>query len=368
MEIGWICDTPYQIINCLAFVLSHSDKKDNFDLYIVHQFANSEKIEANIRKTGIFRSVNSFRLSGEEKGVAGYIKKCFRIISPKRWLQSSQISCDGICSIPKEYDILFVAVWTIWSVALYFSSNVKQVHFFEDGTGSYFRDLSGFQSGAKFVYRLLGRDLDRLNPCALYLNNPNLCQEKIDCPIYSLKGIMAIDSDSREKIYQAFDYKRDGYYTGYPIIYLTQPNDNNVPDMEEMDDKILTLLAGYGKDVLLRPHPRQKNSFQGDLFIDSHQDMWELVCADQITDSHVLVSVFSTAQITPKLLYNKEPYLILLYNLYPGLLPQMREEILGLIGQIRNVYTRPKKVFLPNTLEELKECIDYIAEDRCQNE
>ena len=230
-----------------------------------------------------------------------------------------------------------MAVWTIWSVALYFSSNVKQVHFFEDGTGSYFRDLSGFQSRAKFVYRLLGRDLDRLNPCALYLNNPNLCQEKIDCPIYSLKGIMAIDSDSREKIYQAFDYKRDGYYTGYPIIYLTQPNDNNVPDMEEMDDKI-------------------------------HQDMWELVCADQITDSHVLVSVFSTAQITPKLLYNKEPYLILLYNLYPGLLPQMREEILGLIGQIRNVYTRPKKVFLPNTLEELKECIDYIAEDRCQNE
>lgn len=53
-----------------------------------------------------------------------------------------------------------------------------------------------------------------------------------------------------------------------------------------------------------------------DIKIDCFQQMWELAwCFDDITKNNVLIGFSSTALITPKLLFNKEPIVICLYKL-----------------------------------------------------
>jgi hypothetical protein len=93
-------------------------------------------------------------------------------------------------------------------------------------------------------------------------------------------------------------------------------------------------------------------------------DLWELICARQITDNHVLISGYSTAQFSPKFLYNKEPWLIFTFKLYTGFFSDQKiESMQEVIERIRNGYENKEKLLIPKNVEELKEAlvrIDHI--------
>ena len=77
--------------------------------------------------------------------------------------------------------------------------------------------------------------------------------------------------------------------------------------------------------------------------------MWEIECQNTITDNHVLVSFFSTASFTPKMLYGKEPYVILLYKMLGVEFFNADELVSGL----QSLYSNPQKVILVENLDKL---------------
>lgn len=367
MQIAWVCDTAYQILNCIIYTRSNGE--DTVDLYLGHQFVNSEAIEKKLRETGLFRRIVPYRPLKNERGAAGTIKKMYGIVSPRYRLGRMLIHSDDLQRIPNRYDAVFISVPAYFQISLVFFSKPQRICYFDDGMGSYFGDVSNPQKKTRVMYAFLGHNLKKLQPDALYLNQPDFCQSKMDCPRFPLPELNRDDSDAMELLSKIFNYKRDGYYTKYRFLYLTQPNDDGQEKVEEVDEKIIRLLAEYGNDVLLRPHPRQKQVNAGGLLEDCRRDMWELVCADQIRDDHVLIAAFSTSQIIPKLFYNKEPYIIFLYNLYPMLVkPENRTGMLNLTETIKHHYRKPEKVFAPDTFEALASCMRRIAGGGRKNE
>jgi hypothetical protein len=109
-----------------------------------------------------------------------------------------------------------------------------------------------------------------------------------------------------------------------------------------------------------RVHPIEKieNSFYKNFCkLDKYQNMWEIECQNSITSDHILMSFFSTASFTPKLLYGKEPYLIFLDRLtgYDFLNSD------NLIRGLKSLYKNPKKIMQPKSVDELFEIIENLS-------
>ena len=83
--------------------------------------------------------------------------------------------------------------------------------------------------------------------------------------------------------------------------------------------------------------------------MDTVNNMWELECINTITDKHILVSFFSTVQFSPKMIANKQPYVIFLYKLFLSNLDGL--EIPGfeeMIQQLKDKYVHKRIEVLKN--------------------
>ena len=65
---------------------------------------------------------------------------------------------------------------------------------------------------------------------------------------------------------------------------------------------------------------------------------------------------FSTALFTPKMLYNKEPYLIFLYKILGIELFNANK----LIRNLKSTYSNPEKIMLVENIEELFEIVSKL--------
>ena len=84
--------------------------------------------------------------------------------------------------------------------------------------------------------------------------------------------------------------------------------------------------------------------------------MWEIECQNTITDNHIIVSFFSTASFTPKMLFGKEPYVIFLYK-------TLGIEFFNankLVNSLQSLYNNPKKIILVEDLDQLKRVIEEL--------
>jgi hypothetical protein len=118
-----------------------------------------------------------------------------------------------------------------------------------------------------------------------------------------------------------------------------------------MENKVLEILKEhFGNRLILRRHPIMKNEKKGDFRYDEDYDMWELVVAERITNNNILISSYSTAQMTPKLLFGKEPRVVFLYNI---LSPQKNIRLEQSYTDFNNLYCNAQRVIAPKTIEEL---------------
>ena len=81
--------------------------------------------------------------------------------------------------------------------------------------------------------------------------------------------------------------------------------------------------------------------------------MWELRCAEEITDSSIIISAFSTASIIPKIYYNSEPFLIFFYPILEKEFGKKIKNANMLIRKIRMIYSDQTKVIVVTSIDEL---------------
>lgn len=357
MDIAIISETPFQTYNAINLVM-HEFKSPNNRVDLFYQNYNkcTDEILNRIKKTDVFNQVYEYDFVYKKQGLKYLLSVLFQIFSPKYYLQLA-LKKDVDLSL-KQYDLLVIAsgsVVDIQMTKLYKSANIIA---YDDGIGSYTGDII-HKKNLKWYWRLI-RSTDHIKPLFLYVNNVNFCRSTAAEVIKQMKKPYEFSSEYIKLIDFVFNYKDSYLYKKHNLVYLTQPIDDLLEDYNIVEEKINELLYCYRKKLIIKKHPRDLRTYDNDFSIDTQNTLWEWTCNKDISDEHVLISICSTAQITPKLIYNKEPYLVFTYRLYDCYkYYNAFNAIQSTIKNITDLYIKKEKIFTPNSIDELKNIIQY---------
>ena len=351
----FVCWTPYQIFNAINFVLSDVEgAKGNTDIYIYHDFRNSQVISEAVKKADIFSHVYDVEIYDKKRKIwYSKFNKIKRLLMPystvKRYLLSD-------IDVRKQgYKTLVVSGNNLFAINLYNCIKDMQVYFIDDGIGTYFGDI---RESVTLLYKIFDK-LFKRGPLSydvkkLYVNNKKVCNSTMSDEIVQLP---AIENDSivEAKTKEVFSYIESDLYDQKRFIYLTQPLHEVCENAAEIEEKILSAIHS---SVLLRVHPRQNTEEYSDYAIDTACNLWELECVRKIKNTHTLISAFSTAQFAPKLFFDREPTIIFTYKLYKN----FNTDVTDMIDMLRSQYSDPNRIIVVETLEELVKVLQKLEE------
>jgi hypothetical protein len=186
-----------------------------------------------------------------------------------------------------------------------------------------------------------------------------------------LKAPYLNETDEFKNIMDAiFNYKRDLEFYG-DIIYFAQnfAKDYNMQEFEFLEEKIYQIIDEkiQDKKVCIKLHPRAEKKQIKNFKILSTIGPWESAINDiDDIESKILISISSTAIITPKLMCNKEPYVISLVYIFEEYMKEILEDynytekLIQLLEKVKDSYKDKEKFFMPKNIEELEEVLEKI--------
>jgi hypothetical protein len=361
MRIAFVCDTAYQVLNALNYVYANKAQENlEADLFVGYQFHNAEELACRLRKELVFANIYGYHTRRKSVGIVEKLQRIYQIMTPMKTVHSYLAEPAQLRD--KNYAQIFMSMPTQFSVAMAFAYPNAEIYAFDDGIGSY-EDGIGLNAVSRLnqiIYRIVGKDLSRVTPKAVYLNNPAFYRG--DESVKALPSLADAPQEFWGILERVWQYPNDGYYSRYKFICLTQPNDDNLPGSDAIQDAMLEGMMSHKEHCMVRPHPRQQDLQVNGLMLDDHRDMWELVCAGQIDDSHILVSLFSTSQLIPKMFYDKEPTLVFTGWMMPGGVTEASgAACMKVIDRLRQQYTHPERIFVPKSREEYEELLQMLG-------
>lgn len=264
----------------------------------------------------------------------------------------------------KDYRLIFSQ--NILYASLYRKAFPKSViNLIEDGLSTY-TDLninSKFRSKAilmahKFIF--FGNLIPSIN--TIYLHEPKLYKGES-----KVERFPEVDLDAFIRL---FNYgslskqslsKYDYYYLGTPLntihnllFPIPKELDNFRLEVSDLLGKLTNTLSSSSSVYKLHPFETIQD-YHDKLPLYEGEKIWEIECFT-LEDDSFLISFFSTATISPKLLYDKEPRVIYLYKLLPNYNFFGADEF---VNNIRNLYRNKDRVFVPETLNEFEKVLQY---------
>ena len=356
-KIAIICATKYQVLNCLNYVLNQKEF-DNVEYYL---FMNNDQIGqfyGKLHQSKLFTQIYRYSTKKGEGGMKGVFWHIVKCVFPMRYLKHCLIER----FVEKKFDLLMCA--TLAGIASSFALSFPEIGVFlyEDGTGSYFGStVTNMSEKEQKLYKLFGKDINRcLHPERLYINNKQFCKNTDCAEVIELPHLQDTVRAHKD-IFEAIFGREKNKYNELRLVYLSQPFSGYEGLDSPVSREIMEILKKY--PFAYRPHPREKKVYEEAAYVDrpDKQNSWELICSESIGDDHILIGRCSTAQIVPKLLFNKEPYLIFTNHLFEketgGNTYRVMDEM---CADIKSKYSKPDKVFIVDRLEQIEEILKDI--------
>lgn len=366
MNVCFVCETPFQIMNCINYAYHQKDfERMNADIYIGDMFYQFEEMVSRLRKEKVFQNVYGYSYRDESGIVEHYKSKIEEIFFQKRYLQS--LIKQDVKLSKKSYDYIYISMTTHFGIAIVLAFPDAVVRYYDDGLASYIGAIGAecLPEKRKKLYKFAGKDYRRLQPDALYVNNKALCRTTVTNQIFELYPVMKGSAEFRQILYRVFNYQKEPLYDQRRFIYLSQPNHSGLEEVDRIEQCIEEKLMLCEEECVVRLHPRQKK-WEKDMFaVDQKRNLWELTCAEQMKDHHVLIGQFSTAQVTPKMFFNKEPWLIFTYKLFADTIDKdAYKNFEALISDIRKAYTNPEKIIVVSNIGEFKAALKEVKNEQ----
>lgn len=353
-RICFICDTAYQVFNGVNIKYNSVIKEtDEVDVYIQQIFYDSENIVKRLKEERLFNNV--YMVHKREGGMLGIFNRIIGLIYPKSVVGEML----GRKDIFKRYSMIFMAIPSAFSIAIARCNPDADVIYYDEGIGSYSANITKTVKKLNMIiYQFFSKSKNFVTPIELYVNNKELCKSTVAPCIEQLPSLQDASEEFWDLIKRVFGYKNSEVYAKYPFVYLMQPRDGRSEIFEEINSEIEKILAKRKEKCIVRLHPRQQEADVKGMKTDCDRNIWELLCAEKISNQHLLIGMCSTAQLIPKMLFNKEPYLLFTYRLYRNVLLENEfKRFEDNIENIRMVYSEPEKIFLPDSYEELEQCL-----------
>ena len=354
VHLCFVCETPFHLLNCINY--SYHVREDvSVDLYVRQEDYLNEDMIDRVRNEGLFENVYSYSYEKDRfHSFSGKRYRFYDILFPGMMLKKLLRSSVDIGK--KHYNYIYCAVPTDFVRMLLMLQKEAVVRYYDDGVGSYTDNIEASVTRKQLLLsRLLHRTYPNLTPQYIYLNNVEMCEPGAQKKAKRLPSIAEASTELKGIIGRVFSYQEDDLYENHRIVYLTQPNDSESDDYEKVNQEIERVLAEYKEQCLVRVHPRQMGDYSSGLFIDTSNNMWELVCPRHIRGDHVLISACSTAQVTPKMFFGREPWLVFTYKLYGDFFSQKNiTTIETMISLIKESYHDPEKIIIPENHQEFE--------------
>ena len=366
-EFAFLCETPLHLLNAINFVSNDTEhSRGRSDIYIYHCFKNSEAISARLKKSGMACHVYDIKRYNEQVDARTKFRMLYRLFFPKRALAKHIIGTIDFSR--KKYKHLVMFSYTMRGRNLLGTFRGLDHIMIEDGIGAYFgNQLKDYVTG---YYALLDQYVFRgryeFAPSRMYVYHPELCDNEITDNILKLPEFDR-DNAAFDEALKIYDYRQNDAYKARRLVYFTQPLEQ-IPGgyMPESEREINAVIinAGMKDELIMRVHPRQSDI---DLFgceADGINNFWELESSNSITDTHILVSAFSTAAFTPKYINSVEPYVIFTYKLqFKVTEGAFWENIEMFIGKFGELYEDKAKILVPESYGELSDMLKSIYND-----
>lgn len=366
MKVCYICTTPYQLFNSMIHRNSYGIESDSADLIL---FSDSGirsipvQTEEKVRKSGIFGHVYAIDLSEHVKtGLLYKPVKLARFILSFLYLQRLLKKRYELLDV--RYDVIYCGWQMMFVKYMQMLNPGCRMMIIEEGTGTYAYQPEKEILWEKISAFLLRKKLPGPLPDGIYVHNPHMMQEGGGIKIYPLNGLNGnTGTNCMKKLKKVFQTCSSDIYKSRRIIYFTQTFQSKYMESDERiykaDRAVVRCLGGYQDRLLVRMHPYHKDTDYMAGFEHEDSSMWELECAESVSDDHILISVCSTSLFTPKILYNKEPYLIFTYKMYEGsriCFTQMDE----LTERLSKLYQNKEKIRMIQNERQLQKAVTEL--------
>lgn len=356
--VAFFCSTPYQVLLAINMKLKLSKDK-SADIYILNHFKDATNVVNRLNELSVFNKVNyvdciNFTHSFSKYRLIRYFQKMNKFFNSKKIAKKFYNFDDVTYSeLYLTYPDLIIQL-AIKELA---SRNSKlKIHLYEDGTGGYNPKIFDSSMYKKIFNIFTGthKIIDHYE--SLMLFKPELYPIQIKIPIVQIPVINKDNLDFKLMINKVFGYENH-HKIEEKIIYLEQPM-NFVIGLNEKINKIMSEILI--DDYIVKLHPRRDTNLYNQYNVYKDNGLpWEIISLNNEIEDKILISYYSTAGITNKIIFDKEPKVIFLYNL-----KELKEfykipyEIEQFIENLRKSYKDPSKILIAKTLREIKEFIE----------
>lgn len=346
---AYIASVPIHLLYAMQMIKQKDIRE--CDLYYVPTSNNAEELLNAVRKTGVFRKVTMLPNINIEYPITA--SQCIKI-SLNRFGARNKLK-------GSYYDTVYYNTdgWLLNSIIYSSLSNKKAKNIFvENGINPYVTPYDTKEwylrlyINCNFLTCMDGRYIDER-----YIFEPSLISVPQSGKINGINKLDRTDDVLRDRVNQIFGYDSAlDSFEGKQIIIMEQGPRKEPIDMLGLWKKVS---QNINKDtVIVKSHPRQKESALRELGFDMYERYtipWEVLTFNQDMSNKTLLCIFSSSCVNPKLMYDEEPRIILLYKLIGMDYSFFGEGMINFVEGVGNLYRDRDKFFIPETWEELEE-------------
>lgn len=361
----FICSSNFTILNSINTVINNSVfNNSESDLIIFHRTKDMKSLSLKIKKKNIFKNVFDFPFI-EKKNIFFFI---YTILFPNKFIINSIFENKSKELINSKY--YRIISQNMLYISIFRRLSKDKLFLIDEGLSSYTsRTINPkkrsiyFHIANKIFFnnKLMSKNINYL------LYEPKISFSKNN----QILELTKISYKNNLLLNDLFNYKVNKLYMSNKFIYLGVPiyglkdlmiNSKNTP--KNFEEKCKSLIFKLFKSLkhsklIYRPHPIEKieiDENNDNFIIDDYKNMWEIECQNQITNDHILISFFSTACFTPKLLYDKEPYVIIIYKILNFKFFNADK----LLDRLKSTYSNPDKIIVIKDISELHKTIQKL--------
>lgn len=358
MKLCFFCYTPFHVFNAINVKCSLYPN-DEADLCLYNSmFGKTKVLYDTLVETGLFNDI--FFLDNiwwePETKTEKFLRKRLRIKINKK-IKNAFNNYQIIKKRKQIYDEVWsygsaIEMYIILGLSLKHNPQAKY-YGYEEGEGSYRLPCTNVLSDEEkdFLRHRLKIEMPE-QPKKMLLYLPTCISPIVTCEVGKMPSVTdRLFSNVYSKVWQI------QRHTMTNNIYYMATGSNNQSFTFEMFGR----LQADGIDMIVKAHPRFTEPFRNtDIeLLDCGSTPWEIVCGTiENIDSKLLIGVYSTAMVTAKSVYGKEPYLIFLNDM-----DLLQEELKippekeAFLSRFVKTYKNSSKLFFPKNMDELIKCI-----------
>ena len=351
---AYIASVPLHLLNAMQMV-----KQKNItecDLFYVPTSNNAEELLAAVKETGVFRTVTMLPNINIEYPIT--VSQCIKI-SFNRFKVRKELK-------KNYYDTVYYNTdgWLLNSIIYSSLPNKKAKNIFvENGVNPY---ITSYDTKEWYLRLFINCNfmvcMDGKFISERYVFEPTLISVLQSGQINSINKIDRTDETLKNRVNHIFGYDaRLDSFEGKKIIILEQGPRKEPIDMVGLWKEV----RGYiSKDIsIVKAHPRQKKSALFELGFDMYERYtipWEVLTFNQDMNDKTLLCIFSSSCVNPKLMFDAEPRIIMLYKLIGMDYSFFGKGMIRFVEGVGALYRDKEKFFIPETWEEFAQyCAKY---------